>query len=57
MGAVLLSLWCLTTVSVSAANLGEFENATDVGKIELKGSAEFLPDKTLTFVSYRYVLP
>ena len=43
--AALLSLWCLTTVSVSAANLGEFENTTDVGKIELKGSAEFLPDK------------
>ena len=44
-GVVLLSLWCLATTPVHAASLGEFENATDVGKIELKGSSEFLPDK------------
>jgi len=45
LGALLFSLWCLTTAPVQADALGEFENATDVGKIELRGSAEFLPDK------------
>ena len=45
LGVVLWSLSCLTTAQVHAATLGEFENATDVGKIELQGSAEFLPDK------------
>ena len=31
--------------SLTAAPVGIFEEATDVGKIELKGSSEFLPDK------------
>ena len=43
---VLLSCTCGPMVSSSrAAALGEFESATDVGVIEVKGSSEFLPDK------------
>lgn len=45
LGAVLLNLWCLTSAPIHAGSLGEFENATDVGKIQLPGLAEFLPDK------------
>ena len=37
-------VWGLMSGSTYAANLGEFENATDVGLIKLKGSSEFLPD-------------
>ena len=32
-------LWCLTAAPLHAAIFGEFAGATDVGKIELQGSA------------------
>ena len=40
LGVLLASSW-----SARAAGLGVFESAGDVGRIELKGSAEFLADK------------
>lgn len=33
------------TTSLTAGPIGIFENATDIGKIDLKGSSEFLADK------------
>jgi len=41
---LLTGFWISIVASADAASLGQFEGATDVGKIELKGSSEFLPD-------------
>jgi TolB protein len=42
-GVFLFILCGLAPVRVQAAVLGEFENSTDIGEIELQGAAEFLP--------------
>ena len=43
--AHLLVYSMLSFCSAQAASLGLFESATDIGKIDLKGSSEFLADK------------
>ena len=41
-----LTLTCLCVLPARGASLGDFEAATDVGKIDRQGSSEFLPDQS-----------
>jgi hypothetical protein len=46
-GLLLAASLSLFASAAQAADLGIFENATDVGKIDLKGSSEYVPAKSV----------